>query len=99
MILYSFFLITLSNNFLFSQQYIFDLQKINVKDGLPARQVYDIVQDNEGFIWISTRLGIHRYDGYSFTTYSCKYLNSPDRNPANIFIDSQNRLVSYMEVF
>ena len=85
-------IITLSNCISFSQQYLFDLQKINVKDGLPARQVFDIAQDKDGFIWISTRMGIHRYDGYSFKTYSCDYLNLPDRNPANIIFDSQNRL-------
>lgn len=38
----------------------------SVKDGLPARTVYDIIQDNNGFIWMATELGICRFDGYQF---------------------------------
>ncbi|MCB9267891.1 MAG: hypothetical protein H6558_22945, partial [Lewinellaceae bacterium] len=76
----------------FAQQYLFSLQHINVEDGLPVRQVSDVAQDNDGFIWISSRLGVHRFDGYSYKTYTNAYLNLPDRNAAHIVIDRQNRL-------
>jgi len=76
----------------FAQQYLFSLRHINIEDGLPARQVSDVAQDNDGFIWISSRLGVHRFDGYSYKTYTNAYLNLPDRNAAHIVIDRQNRL-------
>ncbi|MCC7246367.1 MAG: histidine kinase [Saprospiraceae bacterium] len=38
----------------------------SVKDGLPARTVYDIIQDKKGYMWLATELGICRYDGYTF---------------------------------
>ena len=75
-----------------SQEYRFDLEYINIEHGLPARQVFDFTQDQEGFIWVSTRKGIHRFDGHSFKTYSCKFLGLPDRNPVQILVDVDNRL-------
>ncbi|MFT6501042.1 MAG: ligand-binding sensor domain-containing protein [Crocinitomicaceae bacterium] len=42
----------------------------SVKDGLPSSQVYDIVQDNFGYIWFSTDRGICRYDGSSFESFA-----------------------------
>lgn len=37
--------------------------------GLPNSQIYDIYQDNRGFIWISTENGLSRFDGMDFTTF------------------------------
>ncbi|MCB0374737.1 MAG: hypothetical protein KDD04_02340, partial [Sinomicrobium sp.] len=37
-----------------AQDYLFDTEVINVEDGLPHRNTYGIVQDKEGFIWVST---------------------------------------------
>lgn len=36
-------------------------------NGLPSNTVYCTVQDRDGFIWVGTRDGISRFDGYSFT--------------------------------
>lgn len=33
------------------------------RDGLPQSFVFGLVQDNEDFVWIGTRIGIVRYDG------------------------------------
>lgn len=40
-----------------------------VEDGLPSSQVYDIFQDQSGFIWFATDRGICRYDGYEWKTF------------------------------
>lgn len=40
-----------------------------VKDGLSQNSVYDIVQDDKGFIWMATQDGINRFDGYSFLVF------------------------------
>ena len=37
--------------------------------GLPCEETSSIIQDEEGYIWIGTRLGLVRYDGYSKNFY------------------------------
>ena len=37
--------------------------------GLSSGTAYRVIQDNEGFIWVSTRNGIDRYDGSRFRHY------------------------------
>ncbi|PSL46079.1 histidine kinase/DNA gyrase B/HSP90-like ATPase [Chitinophaga niastensis] len=34
--------------------------------------VFDITQDDQGFVWIATRDGINRFDGYTFNEYRYK---------------------------
>jgi len=34
------------------------------KEGLPDPQIQFIKQDDQGYIWIGTALGMVRYDGY-----------------------------------
>src|SRR5689334_7079111 len=36
----------------------------------PSKEIYDLLQDSKGFIWIADELGVRRYDGVSFTSYS-----------------------------
>lgn len=44
----------------------FGMRQFTVEDGLPSSFVYDLAQDEEGFIWISTEGGLCRFDGSSF---------------------------------
>lgn len=44
-------------------------RNFDVNDGLPSSQVYDIIQDDFGFLWFSTDRGLSRYDGYSFENF------------------------------
>ncbi|SEM64600.1 Two component regulator propeller [Mucilaginibacter gossypiicola] len=41
-------------------------------EGLVHNSVTSIIQDNKGLIWIGTRGGLNRFDGYSFITYKNK---------------------------
>ncbi|MCB0650232.1 MAG: histidine kinase [Saprospiraceae bacterium] len=41
-------------------------------DGLPSSEVYYILQDRDGYIWISTDNGVSRFDGYDFRNYGVK---------------------------
>lgn len=50
-----------------AQSYI--LQHLGVEDGLSNNYVRDIVQDEQGFVWIATEAGLNRFDGCKFTTY------------------------------
>lgn len=42
------------------------VEHIGTNEGLPDRKVNAIAQDLKGYIWILTRSGLFRYDGYSF---------------------------------
>lgn len=42
---------------------------LTTKNGLPQNSIYDIVQDNTGYIWIGTGQGITRFDGYHFEVF------------------------------
>ena len=37
-------------------------------DVLSSNEVLKMQQDKEGFIWIATRFGLNRYDGYQLRT-------------------------------
>ena len=42
---------------------------LNVKSGLSNNYILDIFQDSEGYLWIATRNGLNRYDGYNFNVF------------------------------
>ena len=44
-------------------------QHISLKEGLSQSTVYDIKQDNFGYIWVATADGLNCYDGYKFVVY------------------------------
>ena len=41
----------------------------SAEEGFAQPSVYDIEEDQDGFIWLATQRGIVKFDGYSFTTY------------------------------
>ena len=41
----------------------------NAPNQLSSSFISQVFQDSKGFIWISTRSGLNRYDGYHFTIY------------------------------
>ena len=44
-------------------------ERLTIEQGLSQNNVYSLLQDQAGFIWIGTADGLNRYDGYSFTVY------------------------------
>ena len=38
-------------------------------DGLPSSFIFDITQDEKGFIWLATTNGLSRFDGYQFKNF------------------------------
>lgn len=68
---------------------------ITSKEGLPHQQVEAMAFDNKGYLWIGTRNGLSRYDGYSIKTY----YNDPSDSTSlchnfvrALYFDSKNRL-------
>ncbi len=64
-LLYFFLLLS---HLLFSQ----NVRHLSVGDGLPQSFVSGIVEDKEGFIWVSTHNGLARYDGNNFEIFQNK---------------------------
>jgi ligand-binding sensor domain-containing protein len=51
-----------------------NFDRLTVDDGLSQSVVNSIFQDKSGFMWIGTKDGLNRFDGYKFTIYK----NDPD---------------------
>lgn len=45
-------------------------EHLNTQEGLSQSNVNCIFQDSRGFIWVGTRYGLNRYDGYKFIVYN-----------------------------
>ena len=50
-----------------NNDYIF--RNINTSAGLASNNVFYIIQDSKGFIWVATSNGLQKYDGNSFISY------------------------------
>ena len=44
------------------------VEHIGQEAGLPARDILTVVTDHRGFLWVTTAIGVFRYDGYRFTS-------------------------------
>jgi streptogramin lyase len=53
-----------------AQQNRFFFRKLTVADGLNDGNILAVSQDNQGFMWFSTRTGLNRFDGFSVKSYS-----------------------------
>ncbi len=59
----------LSTSTLLAQTYFFDYY--SVQEGLPSK-VYDIIQDNEGYLWVASEGGVSRFDGVNIQNYTAE---------------------------
>lgn len=85
-------LLLLLSTLLAAQNHLFQVEKINIKDGLPNRMPFDIIQDKKGFIWVSSPGKISRYDGQQFQTYDAGELNIPDGRNTHLVVDKTNKI-------
>lgn len=49
---------------------------IGNKEGLPSKEVYQLVQDNRGFIFIGCSAGLFKYDGFTFQPITHERVNA-----------------------
>ncbi len=52
-----------------AQQLEFSFKGFGINDGLPSEQIYNMVQDDFGLLWLSTDNGISSYDGRNFENH------------------------------
>jgi len=77
----------------FSQSSEIRFKRITTRNGLSQSNVTSVVKDSKGFLWITTRDGLNRYDGNEFKIYrydpenknsiSSNYLSIVYRDKAN----------------
>ncbi|MCH5596432.1 ligand-binding sensor domain-containing protein [Niabella ginsengisoli] len=74
-------------------QYYF--KHYQVDDGLVHNAVTAVLQDSKGFIWIGTRGGVNRFDGYSFKTFKNNNdkFGSLGNDVINSIVEDKNRMI------
>jgi ligand-binding sensor domain-containing protein len=63
----------------------------NVEQGLPSSEVYGVMQDTKGYIWIIGDMGVSRFNGYNFKNYSAEQ-GLPDNTFFSLTEDHKNRI-------
>ncbi len=61
------------------------VQHYSTENGLSQNIIQDIIQDDDGFIWLATRNGLEQFDGYIFKNYKSY--------PTDVVKLASNRLV------
>lgn len=52
----------------------YKIRAINNQDKLPGKQINQILQDSDGYMWFATSNGLCRYNGYTLKTYKSSNL-------------------------
>lgn len=63
----------------------------STKEGLAGDNIYSIMQDHEGFIWIATATGLSRFDGTTFRNYTVED-GLPCNDIITLWTDRRNRI-------
>src|SRR5688572_8228873 len=66
-----------------SQHLNLRLDQYNTDNGLSQNEVFDIVQDHQGFMWFATDEGLNRFDGHDF-----KIFRYEENNPHSVIGNS-----------
>jgi ligand-binding sensor domain-containing protein/anti-sigma regulatory factor (Ser/Thr protein kinase) len=53
---------------------------INDENGLPSNEVYQLVQDDFGYIWIGCDAGLFRYDGFRYKEFKTSFENGKSKS-------------------
>lgn len=82
-------------------QYV--LRSWSTEQGLASESTNEILQSDDGYIWIATYAGLHRFDGKDFTIFNSSNSNIPSptvlrvekNSDGHIWIGSQHGVAGY----
>ena len=76
---------------IFAQQFAF--QNYSVSDGLAQSQVYAMIKDSQGYIWMGTQGGgLSRFDGINFTSFTSARDSLSNNYVKALFEDKEGNL-------
>ncbi len=67
-------------------------KKLDQIDGLSNARVTSIVKEKNGFVWIATKNGLNRYDGYDFKVFNKQNSSISSNDISDLLIDKKGRL-------
>ncbi len=70
-----------------------NFEQLGLDQGLPQGHIYDIFEDREGFIWIGHGLGMSRFDGFQFKTFSDSLAKQRIFQRARVFYQARNGII------
>lgn len=68
------------------------LRSWNTDDGLTSESANELVQTEDGYIWIATYTGLHRFDGKDFTVFNSQNSSIPSSNVLRVELSSKGEL-------
>ena len=63
----------------------------SVNEGLPSSEIYHIIQDSKGYIWVATNMGVSRFDGKEFENFD-KEDGLPENTIFEVYEDEIGRI-------
>lgn len=103
------YILLLISSSVIAQSFNFDeyvLSNWNIQEGLPQSSVNDIIQTQDGYIWLATFGGLVRFDGLNFTTFdrfnsegmrSNRVLHLYESQDSSIWLSTEDGFIRYYE--
>ena len=51
----------------------YTFKRLTMTEGMVSNYIVDIIQDNQGNIWLASESGLCKFDGIDFTPYNSEY--------------------------
>ena len=83
---------TLGLQLLYGQDFIVQSRHWNVAEGLPHRNVLNIIEDDQGFIWLGTQNGVCRIEGGQARAFTQNNSRLRNNDSALLFKDHNGNL-------
>lgn len=64
-------------------------ETLSIENGLSQGMIFDLLQTSDGFLWIATKHGLNRYDGYNFKIFT--------HNPLHPYSIAENTATALFE--